>query len=450
MSQAPQSAAGTAPGQLRRSLGYWDLVVYGLAYIAPIAPLSTLGFVWDESHGMIALAYLLGSVCMYFTAQSYAMLTQTVPTAGSVYGFARHALGTLPGFIAGWMILLDYLLIPAFVYVLIAVAMETLVPGVNRAVWIVALVAITLAINWFGVTVTSRANAIAVGIQVVVVLALLVLLLIALHGGKGNGALTLKPFYDAPRFEARGIFQATQLCVLAFLGFDAISTLAEEVKDGSRRTMGRAIIAVLLISAVFFVAIAWICGNVLPGVGFKDPATASYAMASYAIGSWAAVTLAWLYAVVVGVSNALPMQVGVARVLFAMGRDRQLPHMLSRVHRVHGTPYVSMLVTTGISLAVALLMKDRLDDLGFLVNFGALSGFLLLHISVINLFGIRGRSRSWFAHWAVPILGIVVVLAVMTGMERVTIIVGLSWLAIGLVYGYILHRLRRDELTAAL
>ncbi len=454
MNQSPASishAGAVAPaGQLRRSLGYWDLVVYGLAYIAPIAPLSTLGFVWDESHGMVALAYLLGSVCMYFTAQSYAMLTETVPSAGSVYGFARHALGTFWGFIAGWMILLDYLLIPAFVYVLIAVAMETLVPGVNRAVWIVALVGTTLAINWFGVTVTSKANAIAVAIQVVVVLGLLAMLLIALHAGKGNGALTLKPFYDAQHFEAQGIFKATSLCVLAFLGFDAISTLAEEVKDRNRKVMGNAIIAVLVISALFFVAVAWVCGNILPGVAFKDPATASYEMAGYAIGSWAAVTLAWCYAIVVGVSNALPMQVGVARVLFAMGRDRQLPHALSRVHRRYGTPYVSMLVTTAISLAVALLMKDRLDDLGYLVNFGALSGFLLLHASVISLFAVRGGSRSWFAHWVVPVLGIIVVLAVMKGMELVTVVVGLSWLSVGLVYGYVLHRHRRDELNAPL
>ena len=444
------ASAGTAPGQLRRTLGYWDLVVYGLAYIAPIAPLSTLGFVWDESHGMVALAYLLGSVCMYFTAKSYAMLTETVPSAGSVYGFARHSLGKFWGFMAGWMILLDYLLIPAFVYVLIAVAMETLVPGIDRSVWIVTLVGTTLGINWFGVTVTSKANAIAVAIQVVVVVGLIALLLAALHAGKGNGALTLKPFYDAPRFDAGGIFRATSLCVLAFLGFDAISTLAEEVKDGNRQTMGKAIIAVLVISAFFFVAVAWVCGNVLPGFKIKDPATASYEMAGYAIGGWAAVTLAWCYAIVVGVSNALPMQVGVARVLFAMGRDRQLPHALARVHRAYGTPYVAMLVTTALSLLVALLMKDRLDDLGYLVNFGALTGFLLLHVSVINLYAVRGRSRAWFAHWAVPILGILVVLMVLSGMGRLAWIVGLSWLAAGVAYGYALHRLNRDELSAAL
>ena len=70
--------------------------------IAPIAPLSTLGFVWDASNGLIALAYVLGGVCMYFTAKSYAIMSESLPTAGSVYGFARHALGAFPGFLAGW------------------------------------------------------------------------------------------------------------------------------------------------------------------------------------------------------------------------------------------------------------------------------------------------------------------------------------------------------------
>ena len=137
----------SARRELQRSLTYWDLVAYGLAYVAPIAPFSTLGFVWQESHGLIVLAYVLGAACMYFTAKSYAVMTETVPTAGSVYGFARHSLGAFPGFIAGWLILLDYLLIPAFVYVLIAVALGTLLPGVDRAIWITLMVAMTTGVT---------------------------------------------------------------------------------------------------------------------------------------------------------------------------------------------------------------------------------------------------------------------------------------------------------------
>jgi len=436
--------------KLKRSLGYWDLVLYGLAYIAPFAPLSTLGFVWNESNGLIVLAYILGAVCMYFTAQSYATMTETLPSAGSVYGFARHSLGAFPGFIAGWMILLDYLLIPAFVYVLIAVALESLLPGVDRGVWILSMVAMTTCVNWFGITVTSRANFIAVGLQVIILVGFLILGVIALYGGKGNGALTLKPVFDAATFDAGKIFSATSICIMSFLGFDAVSTLAEEVEGGDRRVVGRAIIATLVLAAIFFVAVTWVLGNLLPGIVIKDQAAAIYELAAWATGPWTAVVLAWAYAGIVGLSNALPMQVGVARVVFAMGRDRQLPGVLARVHPRYHTPYMGMLVTAALSLAVALYMKNRLDDLASIVNFGALSGFLFLHVSVLVYFGIKRRSVSVMRHWVVPICGIIVVLAVFSGMSALAVKVGTVWLVIGLAYGMVLKAKHREELHVPL
>ena len=284
----------------------------------------------------------------------------------------------------------------------------------------------------------------------IVLLAFVGLCVGALQQGKGNGALTLKPVFDAASFDAGKIFSATSICIMSFLGFDAVSTLAEEVRGGDRRVVGRAIIAVLVLSALFFVAITWVFGNLLPGIRIKDQSAAVYELASWATGPWMAVTLAWTYAVVVGLSNALPMQVGVARVVFAMGRDRQLPHALARVHARHHTPYVGMLVTAAISLAVAVYMKNRLDDLASIVNFGALSGFFLLHVSVLVRFGWRSRSTAWMTHWAVPMCGILVVSMVFTGMSPLAGKVGVSWLIIGLAYGAVLKAKRRQELSIPL
>ncbi len=427
------------PVALKRSLKFWDLIVYGLAYIAPITPLSTLGFVWESSKGLIALAYVLGGICMYFTAKSYAIMTTTIPSAGSVYGFARHSLGAYSGFVAGWLILLDYLLIPSFVYVLIAVALGTLLPSVDRAVWITAMVAITLLINWFGVAVTTRANFIAVIIQAIVMFAFIALALVALNHGKGTGTLSLAPFWDPQKFNSGALFTATSICVMSFLGFDAISTLSEEVEGNDRRVVGRAIIGVLVISALFFVLVAWVLGNLLPGIKIKDASAATYELASWAIGPWAATVIAWAYVLVVGLSNALPMQVGVARVLYAMGRDRQLPQALARIHPRYHTPYVGMIVTAIISLSVALALRNQLDDLATIVNFGALSGFLMLHVSVIVYFGIKQKSRAWFAHWLAPLIGIAVVLAVFSGMSGLAIKVGIAWLGVGMIYGLVLN-----------
>jgi amino acid transporter len=348
------------------------------------------------------------------------------------------------------MILLDYLLIPAFVYVLIAVALESLLPGIDRGIWIVLMVAMTTGVNWFGITVTSRANFIAVALQVIILVGFLILGVFALYAGKGNGALTFKPVFDAAAFDAGKIFSATSICIMSFLGFDAVSTLAEEVEGGDRRVVGRAIIAVLVLSAVFFVAVTWVLGNLLPGIAIKDPAAAVYELAGWATGPWTAVVLAWAYAGIVGLSNALPMQVGVARVVFAMGRDRQLPRALARVHPRYHTPYMGMLVTAALSLAVAVYMKNRLDDLASIVNFGALSGFLFLHISVLAYFGVKRRSAAWIRHWLVPICGIMVVLAVFSGMSALAVKVGSGWLAVGLVYGLVLKAKHREELHVPL
>jgi amino acid transporter len=432
---------------LRRTLSYQDLIIYGLAYVSPFGVLQSLGFVWQVSNGLIVLAYVLGTICMYFTAKSYALMTETVPSAGSVYGFARHALGPFAGFIAGWMILLDYLLMPAYVYVFMSVALGTLVPQIDRGIWILVLSGTTLGINWFGVRVSQRFNLISVALQLVILAVLLLLSLHAIYHGKGNGGLTLRPLYAPELFHVTSIFAATSLCVMSFLGFDAISTLSEEVKSEDRRLVGRAIVGVLFLSAALFAVLSWILGDLLSGFAIKDPAAAIYEVVNWAIGPWLSLLIAWAMASFVGLASALPIQVGVARVLFAMGRDRQLPAVLAKVHPKYGTPYVGMLATAAISIGVAVAMRYHMDELTSIINFGALSGFLLLHVSVIALFWFKARSGRWIVHLLVPVAGIIVVLAVLSGMSSMAMMLGLSWLAVGLAYGTVLTKRRRAELT---
>jgi amino acid transporter len=111
---------------------------------------------------------------------------------------------------------------------------------------------------------------------------------------------------------------------------------------------------------------------------------------------------------------------------------------------------VGMLVTAALSLAVALFMKNRLDDLASIVNFGALSGFLFLHVSVLGFFGRKGIKAQWIRHRLVPICGIVVVLAVFSGMSASAVKVGSAWLVAGLLYGLVLKSKHRDELNVSL
>jgi len=423
---------------LKRQLGFGALDAYGLAYIAPVAPLSTLGIVWQASDGLIALSYLLGGLCMAFTAFSYAAMVREVRTAGSVYGFARAVLGPFAGFMAGWLILLDYLMIPAFVYVVMAVALEQLMPGVDRAVWIVALIGFTSAVNWFGVKSTAAVSFASVVTQVAAVAVLVGGAAVALWRAKGAAGLGMAPIYHAP-FHWAPVLAGTSICVMSFLGFDAVSTLAEDTADRSGRTLGRAILAVLVLATVFFVGTAFVLGNAMVGAHFRNLDAAAYELAGMIGGPWAALGLAWFYALVVGFTNALPMQVGVARVLYAMGRDGQLPGFLARLHPRHNTPHVAMIISTAISLAVALWMRGDMDRLASFVNFGALVGFAMLHVCVLVHFARRPEARRWAWHGVSPVLGIAVVGAILWGMNGGALRLGLGWMVAGMVYWGVRH-----------
>src|SRR5579863_10555138 len=142
--------------QLRRVLTTGDLIVYGMIFMVPIAPQAVFGFVWDAARGMVPLAYLIGLIGMLFTALSYAAMSRAFPVAGSVYAYAQRGLNELAGFLAGWLILLDYILIPALLYLFSAVALQPLLPEVPGWVWLIGFVSFNAAANLIGVRFTAR------------------------------------------------------------------------------------------------------------------------------------------------------------------------------------------------------------------------------------------------------------------------------------------------------
>ncbi len=420
-------------GKLKRQLSYSDLVFYGLAYTAPVTPLTMVGFVWVVSDGLPVMAYLLCALCLYFTANSYAVMTSAMPSAGSVYSFASKSIGPFAGFISGWMILLDYLLVPAFIYILAAVGLVELMPQIDRSTWIVIVVCVTTLVNWFGVSVTSLVSSISVVLQLLLVAAVVGLLLYALHGGMGSGALTMAPLFDASKFHVTSMLAATAICVTGYLGFDAVSTLAEEVKDRDTSLIGKAILTNLAVTCTLFVVVTWVIGNVLVGFPIKDEATLIYDLTTAVGGKGVTEAMALFMLLVVSVPNVLPMQVGVARVLYAMGRDKSLPSVLAKVNQRHGNPYVAMIFSTAVSLAIALFMSDRISDLAILISFGALSGFVFVHLSVLAHFG-RRADRKWWSHLASPLIGIAAVVMIVSNLSHMALTVGCCWCAAGIAY----------------
>jgi amino acid transporter len=423
--------------QLRRVLTTKDLVIYGMIFMVPIAPFQVYGFVWDDAKGMVPLAYLLGLVGMFFTALSYASMSRAFPLAGSVYTYAQRGLHEIAGFFSGWLILLDYILVPSLLYLFSAAALRPLFPAVPVWIWLGAFISFNAAVNLIGIQLTARVNRYVLVMELVTLGLFLVMGTMALYGGAGAGRLTLKPIYDPAVFSFATVAGATSIAVLSFLGFDGISTLSEE-NSGKQDAVGRATVLSLLLVGALFMLQTWIATDLAQGMRFSSPETAFYEIAERAGGAWLRLITILAMVIALAISNAMAAQAAVARILFAMARDGKLPSILAKVHPRFQTPYVSTLAVACVSILVGWVFFNRIDDLTRVVNFGALSGFVLLHLSVINHYFVRLKSGDWLRHLVFPLTGLFIILYVLYEMDRAAKIMGVCWIAIGVLYYFVL------------
>ncbi|MGW5052647.1 APC family permease [Actinokineospora sp. NPDC004072] len=425
--------------ELRRSLGFRDLLIYGLIFMVPIAPFGIFGGVFQGSGGMVALTYAIGMLAMLFTANSYAQMAKAFPLAGSVYTYAGRGIGAPVGFLAGWMILLDYVLVPGLLYLIASVAMNSLVPAVPLWLWLVAFVLLNTAVNYLGIEMTARVNRIMLVAELVVLAVFIGIGVVAVAQGKGRG-FSFDAFFDAGTFSWPLVFGAVSIAVLSFLGFDGISTLAEENRE-SARAIGRSMVAALLLVGVLFIVQTWVAAMLVPDadslLADGDPGgTAFYDAARVAGGEWLAILTAAATAVAWGFANSLVAQAATSRLLFAMSRDRSLPKFLSKVHPKRRVPVNATLLVAAISLALGLYMQSRDDGitlLSSLVNFGAMTAFLVLHVAVVVHYVVRQRSRNWWKHLIAPVIGFAILAYVVVNAKLAAQTSGLVWLGAGIL-----------------
>ncbi|MEE1756331.1 APC family permease [Streptomyces sp. SP18CS02] len=429
-----------AAGGLRRTLGFRDLVVYGLLFIAPMAPVGVFGTLDARSHGAVALVYLVATVAMAFTAFSYAQMVRVAPQAGSVFAYARKGLGEGPGFVAGWMAMLDYLLIPAVAYLFAGIAMEALVPSVDRWIWTALAVVVTTLLNLWGVRAAARVGFAVLAMEIVVLLVFLVSAAVVLvrDGARRDW---WSPFTGDVTFSVAAVLGAVSVAVLSYLGFDAIASFAEEVTGGSAK-VARAVLFCLALAGVLFVAQTWLVALLEPlssaelaaepvrqGSAFYDAVDAS-------VGAWLHDLVAASKAVGAAFA-ALAGQAAAGRLLFAMARERRLPHVLSRTDS--GVPRVALLVAATITMVAAVWAArrdDGMDHLVSVVDIGALTAFVLLHASVVGWFAVRrggGGPPHWLKHVVMPVVGAAILVAVIVEASAPAQLVGVVWLAAGLV-----------------
>jgi amino acid transporter len=432
--------------ELKRTLSTVDLVVYGLIFMVPIAPFGIYGTVMSISEGMVVLAYLIGMVGMIFTAFSYWRMSEEFPISGSVYGYATHAIGKGVGFVSGWAILLDYILVPALLYVVAAVALGSILPAVPFWIWIVGFVLINTVINVLGIQFTARFNWVMLIFEVIVFIVFSVAA-ISYITKNPDVSFTLAPIFNGENFSMTIVLSAVSVCVLSFLGFDGISTLAEESKGGPD-SVGKASIWALLVVGVFFIIQTYLAACVMPWEGietFADIDSAFYEVANTAGGAgvmWLcalATGLAW------GIADCLVAQAAISRILFSMARDGFLPKPLAKVHPRFKTPHVSTILVAIISLVITLGFTQGIQDLAELINFGALSAFIILNFTVIYYFMYKKKSKQYFKHLVLPLIGFVVIGIVWFSLSANAMKLGLVWVVVGIIlYNIITRVLKKD------
>jgi amino acid transporter len=410
-------------------------LTYGLVFITPIAPVAVFGIVFNASRGMVPLVYVIGLVAMTFIALSYMSMSTAFPVAGSVYTYAARSLGRVVGFFAGWAMLLDYILLPTLIYVVSAIAVQAVFPSIPKAPIIIAMVALTTLVNYLGIETTARTSFVLLAFQLVILALLAVLGGVAVVHHVAGAHVSFAPFYNPALLTPGLVFGALSLAVLSFLGFDAISTLSEESRDGAP-AVGRATMVSLCLSAALFIAQTWIASVfVLGRTSFPPgPATdgAFYDIAAVIGGSAFKFLLAVPGILLSSLAGAITAQAATARLLFGMARDGELPRALAYVDPKRKVPERTVLLVAVVTLATGLLLADQLELLTSMVNFGALLGFLLLQVSVVVHFVVRNGSRQWVRHAVVPAIGFCIIGYVLWNADANAKIAGSAWLAVGL------------------
>lgn len=412
--------------EFKRVLRMRDLIAFAIMTMVPIAPMGIYGIVAELSNGFVPMSYLIASIGMFFTAWAYGQFAYRFPKAGSVYAYVTETAGSNVGFFAGWSILLDYFLVPALVILVSGLWLEA-ETGIPMLAWALLFNVSMAILNILGVELTARASMALFLFEMAVLVIFSGAAIVKILTTPGL-SFTLTPFYDPATFSIHAVISGAALAVLSYLGFDMMTTLAEETVE-ARRVVSRAVLLVVPLITSFFVLQTYLAAVIHPGSSFDNPDIAFYSIAYEAGGkvvqflTMLGTVLAW------GLGDTLAAQASVSRILYAMGKEGHVPRIFAKVHPKYRTPYVSTIFVATITMI--LLYVLTLADLTSLVNFGALTAFILMHVSLTYRF-IRIESKPVYA--IIPIVGFMVTAAIWYNLPDLAKEIGLAWIAIGILY----------------
>ncbi len=431
---AGQRAGLETVGRLRRVLSLWDLILYGIVAVTPSAPATVFGLAELRSHGHAVVTILAAMVAMVLTAISYGRMAALYPSAGSAYTYVGRGLHPYLGFISGWAMLLDYVVSPLFCVIYGSLALQRAAPALPYPVCAALFAGGITFLNLRGIRSTTRANQVLLVFMFGVLLSFIVLAVRYLAMGEGWASLfSLTPFYDPHTFHVRDIAAATSFAALTYLGFDAVTTLAEDVKNPRRNVM-LAAVSVCAFTGIFGGLLVYLGQLVWPNYNtYTNIETAFIEVTGRVGGVWLFQAMAILL-VVANIGAGMTTQVGAARLLFGMGRDDVIPRrFFAHLHPVRNTPNRNIWLIGALAFVGALVMSYELT--AEILNFGAFLGFMGVNLAVLWQFWVRraeGRHREFFADVVLPVLGFLFCTVIWLGLGAPAKIAGGIWFVIGL------------------
>jgi putrescine importer len=427
------SAPASHGSHLRRTLGLPAVLLFGLAYMAPLIVYGIYGDLAKASHDTAALAYLLALIAITFTALSYGRLTRIYPVAGSAYTYTRRNFNAHVGFMIGWATLLDYFFIPMVTWLIGAAYLNTAFPLVPMWVWIVAFIVLTSAVNIVGIELAARFNIALMAVQLVVIALFIVLCWHYALAAAGPGGLALAAPLFKPHVPLSATMSGAAIAAYAYLGFDAVSTLTEETVD-PKRNMPRAILWIALIGGAIFVLAAYSLQLAHPGTEFHNSDSAAFEVAKV-IGGDVFVTVFLAGLILAQFASGISSQASVGRLLYAMGRDRILPQkVFGYIHPRFQTPAINI-AFAGVVGLVALAL-DETTSTSF-VNFGAFLAFTAVNLCVVRLYvaGREGGEKIGMVPGLIfPLIGAAADLWLLYSLDWKAQVLGAIWFVVGLTY----------------
>ena len=431
MSSEAAVMTNAAPG-LRRTLTLWDLILYGVIVIQPVAPMSVFGVLSERGRGHVVTAILIAMVAMLFTGISYGRMARAYPSAGSAFTYVAQEIHPGVGYVTGWSMVMDYMLNPLICTIWCAQQAHDFAPHVPVWGWKVFFATVFTLLNIRGVKTSARINAgMAIGMGAVIAVIFVAAARYILGHPHDEPGFFTRPFYDPHTFSYSALFGCTSIAVLTYIGFDGISTLSEEAENPRRNILLATVLTCVVIGVLSAIEV-YVAQLIWPASQkFPDVDTAYVWVAGR---TWKPLfTVVGLTLLLANFGSGMGAQLGAARLLFGMGRSNALPKsFFGVVDAKHRVPRNNVFFVGAIVLIGAFFLSYGLG--AEMLNFGALIAFMGVNAAALLRYFVRADEKKVW-NLIPPVVGFFICLALWLSLSRPAMIVGSIWMAVGILFG---------------